>query len=190
MDAVKVGNRLTYQNAGQLSFGDPKPGAASARVRAVERFFLKAGIPHEVVPDMPKRLWSKFMINVGANQTTAVYRCDYAGVQEGGRYRDTMVAAMREAAVLAEKEGVRLTREDIDYWLGVIDGLSPQGKTSMQQDVEAGRATEVELFSGTILALGRKHNLACPVNQMLYDQITALEKSAGRGAGAESERQP
>lgn len=190
MDAVKVGNRLTYQNAGQLSFGDPKPGATSARVRAVERFFLKAGIPHEVVPDMPKRLWSKFMINVGANQTTAVYRCDYAGVQEGGRYRDTMVAAMREAAVLAEKEGVRLTREDIDYWLGVIDGLSPQGKTSMQQDVEAGRATEVELFSGTILALGRKHNLACPVNQMLYDQITALEKSAGRGAGAESERQP
>ncbi len=175
MDAVKVGNRLTYHHVGQLSFGDVQPGPPSEKVRAVERFFLKTGIPHEVVQDMPRRQWSKFMINVGANQTTAVFRCNYGGIQEGGKYRDTMIAAMREAAVLSRKEHIDLTQEDLDYWLRVIDGLNPKGKTSMQQDVEAGRLTEVELFAGTVLSLGKKHGVSCPVNQMLYDKIKSIE---------------
>ncbi len=179
MDAVKVKNSLTYHNAGQLSIGDIRPGPASEKLRAVKRFFNETDIPHEVVEDMPKRLWSKFMINVGANQTTAVYRCDYRGIQPGGAYRDTMIAAMRETAAISQKEGVNLTETDIDYWLAVIDGLSPDGKTSMQQDVEAGRPTEVGLFSGTVLSLSKKHGLTCPVNQMLYDEIQAIEQQNG-----------
>ena len=175
MDAVKVGNSLTYHHTGQLSFGDLVPGSPSDKVKAVERFFIKTGIPHEVVGDMRKRQWSKFMINVGANQTTAVFQCNYGGIQEGGKYRDTCIAAMREAAALSEYEHINLKQEDIDYWLRVIDGLNPDGKTSMQQDVEAGRLTEVELFAGTILSLGKKHGLPCPVNQMLYDEIKSIE---------------
>ena len=175
MDAVKVGNELTYHNAGQLSFGDIVSDTVSEKVKAVERFFQKTALPHEVVTDMPKRLWSKFMVNVGANQTTAVYRCNYAGIQKDGKYRDTCVAAMREAAALSEKEHINLTQQDINYWLNVIDSLSPDGKTSMQQDVEAGRHTELELFSGTILSLSKKHGVPCPVNQMLYDEIKAIE---------------
>jgi 2-dehydropantoate 2-reductase len=184
MDAGKVAGRLTYHNAGQLSLGDLEPGPASERLKAADRFLTRTGISHEIVGDMKKRLWSKFMINVGANQTTAVYRCCYSGIQADGRYRDIMLAAMREAAALAGREGADLTETDIDYWLGVIDSLNPGGKTSMQQDVEAGRPTDVELFGGTVLALGKKYGLPCPVNRMLYDEIRSVERStAGEPAG-------
>lgn len=177
MDAVKAGNKLTYQNTGLLSFGDRNPGIVSDKVKTVERFFLKTEIPHEAVKEMRKRQWSKFMFNIGINQTTAVCLCDYDGLQKDGPFRNTMIAAMKEVSVLSEKENVGLTQDDIDYWLKILDGLNPRGKTSMQQDVEAKRYSEVEMFGGTVLALGRKYGLNFPVNQMLYDKIKIIERT-------------
>ena len=177
MDAVKVGNSLTYENMGKICFGAASLDDNSEKVKAVKRFFEKTALPHEVVPDMKKRLWSKFMLNVGVNQTSAVFGCDYGGLQNEGLVRNTMLGAMEEARVLSEKENVNLTRTDIDYWLHILDSLCPQGKPSMLQDIEAKRHSEVELFSGTVLELGKKHGLSLPVNQMLYDKIIAMEST-------------
>jgi len=177
MDAVKVGNKLTYENMGMICFGPGGLKEQDEKVDAVRRFFENTSLPHEVASDMRKRLWGKFMLNVGVNQTVAVFECDYGGIQRRGAAQDTMIAAMEEVLLLSEKEGVPLTRSDLDYWLGVLNGLNPQGKPSMRQDLEAGRFSEVELFSGTVLALGRKHGLSFPVNQMLYDKIKAIESS-------------
>jgi 2-dehydropantoate 2-reductase len=175
MDAVKEGNCLTYHNMGLICFGGPKAGTRQEMTEAVHEFFTETGIPHEVCSDMKKRMWGKLMLNVGVNQTAAVFKCCYEGLQNQGQIRDTMIAAMEEVYTLSQKEGVNLTREDIAYWLSILDGLNPKGKPSMQQDIEAGRKTEVELFAGTILSLGNKHGIGCPVNQMLYDKITEME---------------
>ncbi len=177
MDAVKTGSSLTYQNAGNLSFGDFEPGVVSEKVKTVGRFFTKAGIAHEISEDTRKKQWSKFMLNAGINQVTAVYLCDYAGVQREGLVRDLMIAAMREVAALAEKEHILLTQQDIDYWLKIMDSLNPLGKTSMQQDAEARRFSEVEMLGGTVLALGEKHGLPTPVNRLLYDKLKATEST-------------
>jgi 2-dehydropantoate 2-reductase len=82
-----------------------------------------------------------------------------------------MIAAMREAILLSEQAGYPLTEEDLSYWLKVLSVLRPEGKPSMQQDVEAGKTTEVELFSGTVLALGRKYGIDTPVNETLYQKL-------------------
>lgn len=177
MDAVKVGNALTYHNKGFLYFGDAEPGDFSDKVIAVSRFLTKTGIAYEAIRDMKKHQWSKFMLNAGANQATAVYLCNYAGIQKDGAFRDTMISAMKEVVELAEKEHVSLSQEDIDYWLKIIDGLNPQAKTSMQQDAEARRYSEVEMLGGTVLELAAKHSMAAPINQMLYDKIKALEST-------------
>lgn len=174
MDAVKAGNRMTYQHMGVICFGDKEPGI-SEKTGAVARFFDRTKLPHEVSTDMRRRLWSKFMVNVGVNQTAAIFSCGYGGIQRQGTARDTMIAAMREVLVLSEYEGVHLTQEDLDYWLRLLDGLNPGGKPSMQQDVESKRRTEVELFSGTVLALGEKHGLDFPVNRMLHEKIREME---------------
>lgn len=115
------------------------------------------------------------MVNVGVNQTAAIFSCGYGGIQREGLARDTMIAAMREVLLLSEYEGVHLTQEDLDYWLRLLGGLNPEGKPSLQQDIEAKRHSEVELFSGTVLALGEKHGLTFPVNRMLYEKIKEME---------------
>ena len=175
MDAVKVGNRLTYANMGMICFGDRPEGDAAEKVQAVAQFFDKTGIPHEVPSDMARRMWGKFMLNVGVNQAVAVFECDYGCVQREGPARDAMIAAMREALILSNAEGVRLTEEDLAYWLRILGTLNPGGKPSLRQDLEAGRKTEVGLFAGTVLELGKKHGIDCPVNQMLYDRIRGME---------------
>jgi 2-dehydropantoate 2-reductase len=182
MDAVKVGGHLTYQNMGKIVFGDREPGVVSEKTRAVADFFTRAGVPHEVQTHMKRHLWSKFMLNVGINQVTAVYRCNYAGVQEGGAYRQLMLDAMREVLRLSDLENAGLVEEDIGYWMNVMAGLAPEGKTSMQQDVEAGRKTEVELFAGTVLRLAEKHGIDVPVNRALYEEIRAIERANGHNA--------
>lgn len=176
MDSVKIDNKLTYHHMGMICFGDREQGTSpSEKVERVRSFFERVELPHQVDTDMRKRLWGKFMLNVGVNQAVAVYECDYGGIQREGLARDTMISAMKEVIVLAEKENVPLTQADLDYWLNVLDGLNPLGKPSMRQDLEAKRHSEVELFAGTVLALAKKHSISCPINQMLYDRIKVLE---------------
>ncbi|NSL52519.1 ketopantoate reductase family protein [Calidifontibacillus erzurumensis] len=175
MDAVKVGNKLTYENMGMLCIGDQKPGIISEKVKRVAAFFEKQNVPYEIEKDMYKKLWSKFMLNVGVNQTVAVYGSNYGDIQREGPAREMMIAAMREVITLAEKEGIMLTEDDITYWLHVLSKLSPEGKPSMAQDVEAKRLSEVDLFAGTVLELGKKHGIPTPVNKELYERIKEIE---------------
>ncbi len=175
MDGIKSGNRLTYGHMGMLCFGDGEAGVISDKTRTVEAFFREAELPHEVETDMMKRLWGKFMMNVGVNQTASVYLCNYGGLQSDGPARDTMVAAMKEVILLSEKEGYPLTADDLSYWLKVLSVLRPEGKPSMQQDMEAGKTTEVALFSGTVIELAKKHGMEVPVNQSLYQKIRKME---------------
>ncbi len=175
MDAVKEGNRMTYVNMGILCIGDLEPGSISPNVRRVADFFERVKIPYEVDTDMRKRLWGKLMLNVGVNQTVAVYEGTYGTIQREGPARETMIAAMREVMALAPYEGVVLTEDDLRYWLALLGTLNPAGKPSMRQDLEAGRPSEVELFAGTIIELGKKYGVPTPVNQELYDRIKEIE---------------
>jgi 2-dehydropantoate 2-reductase len=175
MDPIKTGNMVRYHHMGLVCFGGNHPGVADKKALAVARFFDKTKLPYEIEMDMRKKLWGKFMLNVGVNQAVAVFECDYGGILREGLARDTMIQAMREVMVLSEKENVGLSDADLDYWLKVLEGLNAAGKPSMRQDLEARRKSEVELFAGTVLALSRKHHVQSPVNQMLYDKIKGME---------------
>ena len=177
MDAVKVGNRMQCDHMGSLFFGEKTPGLVSEKSLRLARFFDRVAIKHELATDMLRRLWSKFMLNVGVNQTVAVYEGNYGTIQRDGPAREQMIAAMREVVGIAEKEAIDLHESDIEWWLGVLGTLSPEAKPSMRQDLEAGRRSEVDLFAGTVLELGRKHQVATPVNQALFDKISAIERN-------------
>jgi 2-dehydropantoate 2-reductase len=175
MDAVKEGNELTYHNMGMLCIGEREPGLVSQKVKRVSEFFEKMGVPYEVDTDMYKRQWGKFMLNVGVNQTVAVYESDYGEIQTGGEARNTVISAMREVIALSEKAGINLTVTDMNYWLKILGTLNPKGKPSMRQDMEARRYSEVELFAGEVLKMGKIYDISTPVNKMLYDRIKFIE---------------
>ena len=179
IDALREDNRVTYTTQGTLYFGEATNTTVTKRVRRLGDFFTKAKIVHETPPDMKQVLWRKFMVNVGINQTSAVLGAPYAEFQKEGKAHEMMESAMREVIALAQKAGVHLAEDDIRSFEPVLKRLNPQGKTSMLQDVDAGRKTEVEMFAGRVIELGKKYNVPTPVNQMLFDKIKAIEAKKG-----------
>lgn len=86
---------------------------------------------------------------------------------------------MEEAAAVAGAEGISLGTPEIDDCFRIMDMLGAEGKTSMLQDIEARRPTEVGAFAGTVVEIADRHGLAVPVNRTYLRQIRALEEAAG-----------
>ncbi len=178
IDATRCDDGIAYLNRGTVYFGaDPTVAPIpDSALEAIERVFAAAGIPASRSPDITRTLWWKFMINVGINQASAILRAPYGLFQRSNHARDLMVAAMEEARTLSDLEGVGLTRSDIDQWITTLAGLNPEAKTSMVQDVEQGRPTEVDLFAGTVLELASRHGVEAPVNRVFFQLLRAMEK--------------
>jgi len=175
-DATRDGLSTRYGNRGKIVFGH-KTNPGSPDIKAVKDFFDRTGVPYSVPSDILREQWWKFLLNVGINQTSAIMRAPYSVYQNIQEARDLMMSAAREVIPIAQKEGVNLREEDIENFLPLIDTMTPDGKTSMLQDVDAGRKTEVELFAGTVIELGRKHGIPTPVNEVLYRMLRVIEQS-------------
>ncbi len=174
MDAVKLGGALTYTVMGQLCIGVPSEEKLPA-LDAVCALFDRIGMPYSREEDILHRLWSKFMLNVGVNQVVMVFEGTYGTIQAPGRPREMMIAAMREVLELSKYEGVKLTEDDLNFYVELMNTMSPQGMPSMRQDGLAHRRSEVELFSGTVCRLAKKHGLSVPVNEWLYARVREME---------------
>jgi 2-dehydropantoate 2-reductase len=179
IDALRRGNEVTYTKAGKIFFGEAANTEPSPRVRRVQEAFTRAGIVYETPPDMVRLLWWKFMINVGMNPASAVMRAPYGVFQSSPEAQALMEELMREVIVLAQAAGVNLVEQDVADWYAFLHSMSPQGKSSMLQDLEAGRQMEVEMFGGKVVELGRRYGIATPVNQALLHIVRVLEQSGG-----------
>lgn len=176
IDAVREGNRITYTRPGVLYFGELSNTAPSGKVRRVQEAFALAQIPCQVPEDMRRMLWWKLMINAGINQASAVLRAPYGVFHASQDARNLMEALMREVIELAGASGVNLVEEDLEKWYDFLMQLSPEGKSSMLQDVEAGRRTEVDIFGGKICELGKQYGVATPVNRTVLQIVKVLER--------------
>ena len=145
-------------------------------MQRVQAILERAQIPYQTPDDMIRMLWWKFMINVGINQASAVLRASYSVFQTSKHAQAIMESAMREVIAVAEAEQVNLVEQDITNWYEFLHTLHLHGKTSMLQDIEAGRMTEVDIFAGKMVQLGARHGIPTPVNETLLHAIKVLEQ--------------
>jgi 2-dehydropantoate 2-reductase len=176
IDAVREEDRVTYSSNGKLYFGEAENLLLTQRVKALQTLFDRAGIFHETPEDMIRTLWWKFMINVGINQASAVLRAPYGVFHRFREARELMETAMREVIRLAEAAKIPLSEQDIQEYYSFLTKVSPDGKTSMLQDVEARRKTEVEIFAGKVVELGKQYAVPTPVNETLYRILRITEQ--------------
>ena len=181
IDAQRDGNRISYTRPGKHYVGLAENTHLDERVRRVQVAFERAGIAYETPVDMLRILWWKFMVNVGMNQASAVMRAPYGVFQTSPEAQALMEGLMHEVIVLAERAGINLKEKDIADWYTFLNTLSPQGKTSMLQDIEARRKTEVEAFGGKVVVLGERYGIPTPLNQTMIRIIHILEQYPPRG---------
>lgn len=175
IDAVRVNNEIRFSTLGRIVFGD-KNNYLSVDVLAVQDLFNRAGIDYTISENILHTMWWKFMMNVGINQTSAVLKAPYGVFQTLPIAYEWAESAMREVVELSRKTGANLTEEDVKSFWPILNNLSPEGKTSMLQDIEAGRKTEVDCFGGKVCELGKKYGVPTPVNDQLYTIIRIIEE--------------
>ncbi|MDD4362994.1 MAG: ketopantoate reductase family protein [Atribacterota bacterium] len=174
IDAVRSNNVINYTKKGIIVFGE-KNGQISEKIIRVRDVFNIAKINYEISKNILKRMWWKYMINIGMNQTTAVLRAPYWVLQEICYSQEIARAAMKEVVQISQALNINLSQEDINKHFERLMHFQPDGKTSMLQDVEAKRKTEVEMFSGKICQIGKKLNIQTPINKMFYILIKSIE---------------
>lgn len=175
IDATRDGNNITHSLPGTIAFGEEQNDVYSEKVEKVKDFFDAAGVNYEIPKDMIKKMWWKFMVNVGINQSSAILKAPYGVFQSSDEALDLLKDTMREVIILANVLGIDLEEKDMDEFIDLLLNLSVEGKTSMLQDVLAKRKTEVEMFAKVVIELGNKHNLKLPINDMMYKMIKVIE---------------
>ncbi len=179
MDAVKSGLKLNYTTPGKLIIGMPEHSRRTSVLSSAAEFLNTCGIATEIQDDILRSLWWKWMINIGVNQVSAVTGAKYGIFHSEREIQLLMEAAMRETVNVAIAFGVNLHEDDISGWYSILNTLGPDNKTSMLQDMEAGRRTEVDSFSGKLIELADKLGIDVPVNRTLYRIIKMKELVSG-----------
>ncbi len=181
ISVVMDGNQVSFNpSMASVEFGEKRNQELTERVQAVKALFERAGIRPVIQPDMEKALWMKFICNVSENQVGAVLKIPFGawGASEHANTLRLMVA--KEVIDIAHKKGIDI---DDDYAVKHLDHLKNvpyANKPSTLQDIEHGRKTEVEMFAGTVIRLGKETGIPTPYNEFLYHAIHVLEeKNAG-----------
>ncbi len=154
---VIEGNRFTI---GELN------GARSDRIEALAAALIRAGFKAPVSKDIRSELWIKLWGNLSFNPISAL---SHATLQDICRFppsRALAAAMMAEAQAVAEKLGVRF-KISLDQRIAGAEAVGAH-KTSMLQDVEAGRALEIEALVGAVVELGRITATPTPTISAIY----------------------
>lgn len=171
--AIRVGRKITHDDVNTIVYGSENE-ADIENVESVKKYFEKVGINYEIPTDIIHSLWQKFMLNVAANQTTAVLRMTFGELLANKKAMEFIRNISKEVQEIAKAEGVKNSDTLIDEVVEHLHTMIPEGKTSMLQDVEAGRKTEVDMFAGTIIELGKKHRISTPYNKILKELLEII----------------
>ncbi len=155
--------------------------AAGAAPDDVAAAFADAGLETVVADNVVDEIWSKLALNVCTLPTSALLRLEAAQLVQHPGVMELMAALLREVTQVAAARGIRL---DYDERWAAITGLlrrcAPGAKSSMLQDVEARRRTEIDVINGAIVAAGRELGLATPYNDTQVWMIQAWEGTLPR----------
>ncbi len=173
--AMRDGRFITHDGVGKIVFG--AKGSDKTNEKPVQNFFDKLNIDYEIPNDIEHALWLKFMMNVSTNQPSAILRMTFGEMNANEYFMDFAKKLMREVQMIAKAEGVKNTAVMIDEALEAVASMVPNGKTSMFQDVLAERKTEAEMFAGTMINFGKKHNIPVPYNELMYEMFNILHKN-------------
>ncbi len=176
--AMRSGNNVIHDGIGDIVFGVKDENLTDLEdVTRLKEFFDRVGIDYKVPEDIWRALWLKFMLNVSSNQASAIFRKTFGQMQKDKKTREFLKNVMEEVLKIGVVCGVKNHNTMIEEAFKIFDTMSPNGKTSMLQDIEAGRKTEVDIFAGTVIKLGEKHGLQTPYNTVIKSIIDVMSEN-------------
>ena len=165
---------------GKVHFGEKKNEEYSERVLRIKEVLDLADIPYSIEKDMLKGIWFKYMCNIGENMTCALLGIPFGAYRISEDANWIRRASMREVAAIAQKKGILIGEKEIALQEKTVKTIPFENKPSTLQDLESGKITEIEMFAGQVVKLGKELRVPTPINEIFYHAIRVLEqKNAG-----------
>jgi 2-dehydropantoate 2-reductase len=156
-------------------------GARTPRLGRIAETLSGAGLEVRPTDKVLEEIWSKLALNCCTLPTSALLRFLADELIRDPHTAELMRGILREVIAVANAQGIPLAYDE--RW-ETIRGLLERavgGKSSMLQDVEKGRRTEIDVINGAVVEAGKRLGIPTPVNEVMVGMVRALEGALARG---------
>lgn len=173
INSARKGDCVTFnpETTVGIIYGEKDGTLGTERLQAMETLFAGTPLHTKVTDKVLFEIWNKFAMNVSSNQPQAI-----AGVGAGAYTDSEHMAYLREqlkneVVAVASAKGI-----DMSAATGKGTPVKPQARYSTLQDLDAGRHTEVDMFAGAMIRMGKETGVPTPFNEVIYHLIKTLEE--------------
>ena len=173
---------VRHNEGNRITLGEPD-GTRSERVRAIAEALIASGLRAPITAHLRSEIWVKILGNVAFNPISALTRGTLAQILRHPPTRDLVRSIMEETVAVAAKLGVEIPIS-IEQRMAGAEKIG-EHKTSMLQDLEAGRPMELEAIVGAVVEIGERLQVPQPCTRAVYACASLL---AQHGAAAKAQK--
>jgi 2-dehydropantoate 2-reductase len=168
---------VSHTGVGPTYIG-PFRGSDQTSAQRVADALEPSGFEVHVLANVKQQIWRKLLINCALLGAAALTGLDADGLAKRGPVLDLANDVLRETIAIAEADGCSF---DVDEEIaGMYQIVSHAGgKSSMLQDVEAGRRTEIDSISGAAMRVASQYGISCPLNTTIWSLVKGREQAMG-----------
>ncbi|MGH2471011.1 MAG: ketopantoate reductase family protein [Candidatus Limnocylindria bacterium] len=172
--AQMVNGELRATGPGKVELGRPGAAASRAELDELAQLLRAGGMDVTVVDDAWPAVWRKIVTNAAVNPLSALIRRTNAELLADAPASRVADCVAREVARVATASGVRIGEDEAVKQWRAMAALTGANRSSMLQDVEAGRPTEVNSINGAVFREGERRGVAAPLNLAMTVLVSAL----------------
>lgn len=170
---------VEHTGEGWVAIGFPDGVAAHRerkKIQVVENCLVVAGFDVRLSKEISKDVWNKLVINSVINPLTAIHGITNGSLLASPFLLQVMRRLYHEAIMTAGLAGITL---DEELWKELLEVCrrTARNRSSMLQDVEAGRRTEIEWINGSLVRIAREHGQALPGHEAILQAVSGIEKN-------------
>ncbi|HUP35935.1 MAG TPA: 2-dehydropantoate 2-reductase [Candidatus Limnocylindria bacterium] len=168
---------ITHTFGGHLTFGE-MDGRETARARAFLSACQKAAVPAELVSDVTRALWEKYVFLTTHAGMTAVTRCPAGVLRAVPEVREVYRRTVTEILAIGRAAGVTLDDAVLEQGFKLLDTVAPNAFSSLHHDLIHGKRLELEALHGHAVRLAERHHVPAPTVFAIYAALLPYRDGA------------
>lgn len=157
-----------------IVYGEATAPFESERVHAVDELFEGTGIHYRHTEFIREEIWSKFRLNIRNNLPQAILGAGVGCYRDSEHMKAISDGLRGEVEAIAAAKGIDMSKADASAARG--SEVPSSARYSTLQDLDAGRHTEIDMFSGAMMRMGKELGIPTPYNEYTFHMIKALEE--------------
>jgi 2-dehydropantoate 2-reductase len=173
---------ITHTFGGHLTFGE-MDGRVTERARAFLASCQTAGIPAELVTDVERALWDKYVFLTTHAGMTALTRCPAGVLRAVPEVRELYRRIVTEIVTIGRAAGAPVDESLLEQGMKFLDGVAPNAYSSLHHDLTQGKRLELDALHGHAVRLAEHHGVPAPTVFAVYAALRPYRDGAPRLPG-------